>query len=774
MKGLLGVIVSTLTAALLLYTMVIASSVQATDNHKLSQNYSQGERKTESIHNEVVTGDSSSGINKKLLSSDTYSNPAFIFFDNKSQIVSIGLRSFWGYENLSCNPSFRCLSNSSTGWKSDKSFQVSTSNNTNTTWSWIRGMGIEVEPNQRYELITHMKLNKWATESHIVLEGFNETSKQWYQITQCPSGTVGPLEWHQFSCEVTIPEATSKIRPLLNAGWSTLENEEAVTFFDDVSMIQLTDGNSTTNVPTINNDPNLDIEVVAEGLENPTSMTFLGPDDILVLEKDKGTVRRIVNGTLLSKPILDVPVASRGERGLLGIAVTSHETGNPPANVLDNDLNTRWANNGVGSSIRADLGSVQNICSVDVAWAFGDEYQYHFVIATSTDGTTFTNKFSGDSSGTTLDSEKYIIPATDARYVRITVNGNTHPTFNTWAEITELDIFGSSSSPPSTQCTTNLPISAVTASASESDNRIYVFLYYTESATGRDGDDISTKKEPLGNRLYRYEYIDGKLINPKLLLDLPTLPGPIHNGGVLSIGHDNQSLYLVVGNLDGRTKTQNNMTGKAPDGTGGILRLTLDGEPMQGILGDAYPLNLYYAYGIRNSFGMDFDPITGKLWDTENGPSYADEINLVEPGFNSGWNVVQGNWKREGDPAGDIALNPEGLVDFGGKGKYSDPEYEWSEIVAPTALKFLNSDKLGKQYENDIFVGSYQKGHLYHFALNDERTKLILDTALEGRLSEKTIYAKGFGAVTDIEVGPDGYLYVVSISQGKVFRIVAK
>ena len=60
------------------------------------------------------------------------------------------------------------------------------------------------------------------------------------------------------------------------------------------------------------------------------------------------------------------------------------------------------------------------------------------------------------------------------------------------------------------------------------------------------------------------------------------------------------------------------------------------------IIGDEDPLNKYYAYGIRNSFGIDFDPVTGKLWDTENGPGYGDEINLVEPGFNSGWSKVQG------------------------------------------------------------------------------------------------------------------------------------
>ncbi len=87
-------------------------------------------------------------------------------------------------------------------------------------------------------------------------------------------------------------------------------------------------------------------------------------------------------------------------------------------------------------------GSINNICSVDIAWYNGNARQYHFVIATSTDGTTFTTKFSGDSSGTTLNSEKYVFSATDARYVRVTVNGNT---VNNWASITELDIFGSSS-----------------------------------------------------------------------------------------------------------------------------------------------------------------------------------------------------------------------------------------------------------------------------------------------------------------------------------------
>ena len=193
---------------------------------------------------------------------------------------------------------------------------------------------------------------------------------------------------------------------------------------------------------------------------------------------------------------------------------------------------------------------------------------------------------------------------------------------------------------------------------------------------------VSCSKEngPLGNRLYRYELVDNKLVNPKLLLDLPTSSGASHNGGPLLIGPDN-NIYLPMGE-GGYMKGQisNNGDGSPPDGRGGILRVSEqtvaietrqaatvethaggDGEDdedngnendkdnsIDGILGDEDPLNKYYAYGIRNSFGIDFDPVSGKLWDTENGPGYGDEINLVEPGFNSGWGKVQGIWEPEG------------------------------------------------------------------------------------------------------------------------------
>jgi aldose sugar dehydrogenase len=127
------------------------------------------------------------------------------------------------------------------------------------------------------------------------------------------------------------------------------------------------------------------------------------------------------------------------------------------------------------------------------------------------------------------------------------------------------------------------------------------------------------------------------------------------------------------------------------------------------------------GYGIRNSFGIDFDPITGKLWDTENGPNYGDEINFVEPGFNRAWVQVQGVWTPKGPiegsapaDAGPLNLRPSNLVDFGGKGKYRAPEFIWFHCLAPTGITFLNSTKLGKQYQNEMFVGAFHNEEIYH------------------------------------------------------------
>jgi glucose/arabinose dehydrogenase len=234
-----------------------------------------------------------------------------------------------------------------------------------------------------------------------------------------------------------------------------------------------------------------------------------------------------------------------------------------------------------------------------------------------------------------------------------------------------------------------------------------------------------------------------------------------------------------------RTKAQNYEDGPEPDGRAGILRVTRDGQIVngKGILGDEYPLNMYYAYGIRNGFGMDFDPVTGKLWATENGPDYGDEINLVEPGFNSGFEDAIGAWWNDEDSMGQVIPEvpyPDGMVNFDKRGRYSNPELTWEDPVGPTALLFFNSDSLGKEYENDMFVADVVHGYIYDFNLNQNRTEIdIRDKVLPSNSEaiQSHIIAEFEGGVTDLQIGPDGYLYVLTHfedkeSAGEIYRIL--
>jgi hypothetical protein len=119
------------------------------------------------------------------------------------------------------------------------------------------------------------------------------------------------------------------------------------------------------------------------------------------------------------------------------VKASASATGYPPSYVIDNDLKTRWSNDGKGSWIQLDLGSSKNICSVNIAWFKGYERQNNFVISTSKDGTTFSNVLEKKSSGTTSNLEEYVLPNPNARYIKITVNGNTQ---NDFASITEAKI----------------------------------------------------------------------------------------------------------------------------------------------------------------------------------------------------------------------------------------------------------------------------------------------------------------------------------------------
>lgn len=294
-----------------------------------------------------------------------------------------------------------------------------------------------------------------------------------------------------------------------------------------------------------------------------------------------------------------------------------------------------------------------------------------------------------------------------------------------------------------------------------------VFLYLSEAA------DENT---PVRNRLYKYQWDDvsKSLADPKLLLDLPAAPGPNHPGGKITIGPDDY-LYTVIGDLNNEGKLQNIKDGPDPDDSSVILKINiLDGSaahdnPFVGSTDSNTKTNLgnqmskYYAYGIRNSFGLAIDPVTGYLWDSENGDEDYDEINLVRPGFNSGWKILMGPMSKNDD---DIAVGD--LVMFKGA-YYADPLLSWEPSLGLTDIEFFDSSRLGDQYSNNIFVGDISYGNLYFLKVNDNRTGLEFDnTGIQGDLVvdgeelEDITLGSGFGGITDIETGTDGFLYILT------------
>jgi glucose/arabinose dehydrogenase len=159
-----------------------------------------------------------------------------------------------------------------------------------------------------------------------------------------------------------------------------------------------------------------------------------------------------------------------------------------------------------------------------------------------------------------------------------------------------------------------------------------MFFYYTQ-IEGKDGEEAG--KQPVGNRVYRYELSGDALINPLLLMDLPANPGPRYNGGNIIIGPDN-NIYVAIGDVDGsfkgpttETKTQNYKNGIDPDGRSGILRITQNGQPTDGILGILFRCD-DYAYGIRNSFVWTLI-LYLVIYGIQKMDLNGDEINLVLP-----------------------------------------------------------------------------------------------------------------------------------------------
>jgi glucose/arabinose dehydrogenase len=255
-------------------------------------------------------------------------------------------------------------------------------------------------------------------------------------------------------------------------------------------------------------------------------------------------------------------------------------------------------------------------------------------------------------------------------------------------------------------------------------------------------------------------------------------------------------LYAMIGDLNHNGQLQNNPPGLPPDDTGVIFRVNQDGTAAAGNpftpycsvtttqtctatpdcpVGQTCVTNVarYYAYGVRNGFGLEFDPVTSALWMSENGPDIMDELNRIDAGVNSGWNKIMGPDALDPQGTGDLWNMPnEGLT-------YSDPEFSWMDTNAVTGVVFPFGTTWGPAYNDKVLVGDSNIGNIYSFPLNGTRTGLevpALPPALQDLVADNQTEAnlvrlgQGFGAITDLEKGPDDDIYVIDIS-GRVFRI---
>ena len=462
-------------------------------------------------------------------------------------------------------------------------------------------------------------------------------------------------------------------------------------------------------------DPGLGVSAAASGLAQPISMAFLGDDDVLVLEKASGRVKRVVRGQVRDV-VLDLAVNSASERGLLGIAL--------------------------------------------------------------------------------------------------------HPKFrrNGW-----------------------------------------VYLFWSQSRSGTDSTDLADVRL-MGNRIDRFEFKQGRLEFDRSIIKFrafqrdetnrdPATGAVVlrgnHDGGVIRFGPDGK-LYAIVGDTGRRGHTQNLLNGPFGPGidddqfggpetddahrTGVIVRLDEDGDAprdnpfwragrsMGGEVGEN--LQKLFAYGIRNSFGMAFDPESGQLWEQENGDDSFSELNRVPPGLNSGWVQIMGPASRvaqfkaiETDPTRPQPFAPNGyfglqqarwlptniadtpaealsrLVMFPGA-RFKDPELSWKYEVAPGGIGFLDSRELGRRYRGDLFMAGardlLEGGHLFRIQLSGDRRSVdpddprlrdrVADNVSKWELteSESLLFGRNFGVGTDVQTGPDGHLYVVSLSKGAIYEIAPR
>jgi glucose/arabinose dehydrogenase len=463
-------------------------------------------------------------------------------------------------------------------------------------------------------------------------------------------------------------------------------------------------------------DPNLQVTaVLSAGITQPIGIVFLGPSDYLVLEKGSGQVKRVIGGVIQSQPVLDLAVNSASERGLLSMVLHPNFPATPHVYV-------RWTESSTGMD-------TNTISEVPLLGNRLDRFLWN---------------------GSTLSFDRNLIMLRARQTDNVPVPG--HP---------------GTENPRENGNHNGGPMEF------GPDGKLYLF-------TGDVGRRGRLQNLPTG----------------------PFLTAPFVDDTFGGPASDNAHLSGVILRLndDGSTPADNPFlaAGAAIGGEAGAN------------------LRKVFSYGHRNGFGMAFDPYSGHLWETENADDAFSEVNRVVPGMNGGWIQIAGPLSRFsqfkiiettqfGSALQQVRYPPTRLAYSAALAMarmfmppgatYVDPDFSWKYEVAPSGTAFIRGTALGAEYDGTLWIGSARSfeqvggtgGSLYRFRMTPDR--LHVDVSADSRLadrvadnlfrpqkfdpteSESLIVGRGFGTTTDIKQGPDGNLYVVSITDGAIYRI---
>ena len=462
-------------------------------------------------------------------------------------------------------------------------------------------------------------------------------------------------------------------------------------------------------------DPTLQVTTVLNsGITQPIGIVFLAENDFLVLEKASGLVKRVINGAIQATPVLDLAVNSASERGLLAMALDPNFPATPHVYI-------RWtqSSTGLDTNVTANVPLLGNRV---------DRFIWNAATGTLTQDINIIMLRA-------LQTDNMVVPGQPANTANPGLNGNHNggPL-----------LFGP-------------------------DGKLYLYF----------GDQ--------GRRGWMQNLANGPFENAPFVDDTHGGPAP-----------DNAHLSGVVLRL--------NPDGSAPADN----PFFAVGAKMGGPVGAN--IQKVFSYGHRNGFGMAFDPYGTDLWVTENGDDTFSEINRVEPGSNGGWIQIMGPQHRFfdykeievtmfGGALQQVRFPPTRLADDPGDAretlfmlpgaKYMDPELSWKFESGPAGTAFIRGTALGAENEGTLWFGSSRAfaqvggtgGSIYRVRLNRNRKKVdVSDPALaegvvdnlgkfEPTESESIVIGTGFGTTPDIQQGPDGNLYVVSITDGAIYKI---